>query len=271
MQDKELADKSVQKAPQLKGRLQSREGNARQQSLSFLHPMLLAAMFWKCCVIAIGVLCLLAQGVRAEERELDLSNNTAVDPMNWESVKTVLGGRPATDYVSIVITNRGLQTIPSWIFSKMSHIGELDLAHNQIREIPSAIDQLTQLTSLILDYNKLTKLPHSIGNLVHLQQLLMAHNVLKDIEGIEKCIGLRTLSLEDNQLEDLPDNIGNLTALAALDLCKNSLRLLPRSIKQCSHLTYLGLKHNPSFLDKSEGAYLGKKDLKAFFGNRVRF
>lgn len=271
MQNRKLADKSVQKVSQLKGCLQSRERHATKQSLSFLHPMLLAAMFWKCCVIAIGVLCLLAQGARAEEMELDLSDMTAVDPMNWDSVQTALDGRPPTDYDAVVINRRGLQTIPSWIFSKMSHIKALNLSGNQIREIPSAIDQLTQLTSLGLGYNKITKLPQSICNLALLNTLRMQNNALKDIEGIEKCVGLRILSLTDNQLEDLPDNIGNLTSLTTLGLFRNSLRLLPRSIKQCSRLTYLGLKDNLSFLEKSEGAYLGKKDLKAFFGNRVQF
>ncbi|MGB0919460.1 MAG: leucine-rich repeat domain-containing protein [Holosporaceae bacterium] len=271
MQNKKLADKSVRKVSWLKGRLQSRERCARQQSLSFLHPMLLAAMFWKCCVIAIGVLCLLAQGVRAEDLELNLSNNAAVDPINWDSVKTALGGRPATDYDVIIIHNRPLPTIPSWIFSKMSHIKKLELTGNQIREIPSEIGQLTQLTLLNLAGNKITKLPQSIGNLVNLEVLGMTRNALKDIGGIEKCVRLKDLYLNDNHLEDLPDDIGNLASLQKLYLRGSSLRLLPRSIKECNDLTVLDLTQNSSFLDKSEGAYLGKNDLKAFFGERVRF
>ena len=271
MQDKKLADKSVQKVFPLKGRLQNCERNETKQSLSFLHPMLLAAMFWKCCVIAIGVLCLLAQGARAEEGVLDLSDMTAVDPMNWDSVQTALDGRPPTDYDAVFINRRGLQTIPSWIFSKMSHIKDLDLRGNQIHVIPSEIGRLTQLTSLDLCDNKITKLPQSIGNLVRLETLAMTGNALKDIGGVEKCVSLQILYLSDNQLEDIPDNIGNLTSLETLFLRGNSLRLLPRSIKQCSRLTDLFLINNPSFLEKSEGAYLGKKDLKAFFGNRVRF
>ena len=271
MHDKELADKGVQKVSQLKGCLQSRERYARQQSLSFLHPMLLAAMFWKCCVIAIGVFCLLAQGARAEAMALNLSRHLDIDLTNWDSVQTALDGRPPTDYDAVVINRRGLQTIPSWIFSKMSHIKDLDLHANQIHVIPSEIGRLTQLTSLDLCDNKITRLPHSIGNLVDLEDVWMNRNTLKNIEGIEKCVRLKALYFNENQLEDVPDNISNLTSLQTLSLSGNSLRFVPRSIKQCSHLTTLNLENNPSFLEKSEGAYLGKKDLKAFFGNRVQF
>ena len=77
----------------------------------------------------------------------------------------------------------------------------LDLSGMDLLELPEAIGQLTNLTSLTLWKNQLTALPESIGHLTN----------------------LTSLDLRFNQLTALPKSIGQLTGLISLDLRSNQL------------------------------------------------
>lgn len=58
------------------------------------------------------------------------------------------------------------------------HIKDLNLSHNIIRTIPSAISQLSRLTDIDLSANYLESYPHEFDQLTHLRQILLDHNLI---------------------------------------------------------------------------------------------
>lgn len=89
------------------------------------------------------------------------------------------------------------------------HITELSLTSNRLNgNIPSEIDNLTEITVLDLNDNNLSSLPPEIGNLSR----------------------LTLLSLKGNSLTSLPPEIGNLSSLISLSLSANNLTTLPPEI-----------------------------------------
>jgi Leucine-rich repeat (LRR) protein len=78
----------------------------------------------------------------------------------------------------------------------------LDLAGNQLRELPKELGQLAQLEELDLAGNQLRELPKELGRLAQ----------------------VRWLDLSGNQLRALPAELGHLRELDGLDLVKNPPR-----------------------------------------------
>lgn len=78
---------------------------------------------------------------------------------------------------------------------------ELDLSGLELRNLPYALHQLTQLQALNLSNNRLTTLLNSLGRLTQLQ----------------------ALDLHNNRLTALPHFLGRLTQLHSLDLRNNAL------------------------------------------------
>ena len=70
---------------------------------------------------------------------------------------------------------------PIEIFQVMTHVEVLDLAENQISELPAEVANMTKIKKLYLDKNKLTKLPHELYKLAQTLTLLgIADNPLDD-------------------------------------------------------------------------------------------
>jgi small GTP-binding protein len=104
---------------------------------------------------------------------------------------------------------------------------QLDLSHNQLRELPPEISQLSHLRQLDLSTNQLSELPPEIGQLINLERL----------------------DLHDNQLSELPLGIGKLSNLQLLDVRRNQLRSLPPEIGRLINLQQLDLQDNHSLED----------------------
>ena len=84
----------------------------------------------------------------------------------------------------------------------------LNLANNQLSELPESLTRLTQLTLLSLDNNQLSELPESLTRLSRLE----------------------VLYLEGNELEEVPHFLTNLKNLEQLDLRKNVRLPIPPEI-----------------------------------------
>jgi Leucine-rich repeat (LRR) protein len=115
---------------------------------------------------------------------------------------------------------------------------ELDLAGQNLTELPPEIGQLTQLETLILGKydddtskyigNQLTALP-------------------PEIIALEK---LRSIDLSDNCLTAFPSEILEMVELRALDLSQNQITDVPEGITQLERLVELGLQQTSSEITK---------------------
>jgi Leucine-rich repeat (LRR) protein len=132
---------------------------------------------------------------------------------------------------------------------------ELDLAGNDLEELPPEIGKLTRLKTLILGKwdeeerkrkgNQLSTLPESIGQLTNLQSLDLRNNSLNTLpESIGELTNLQSLNLSSNGLNILPEFIGELTNLQSLNLSSNGLNILPKFIGELTNLQSLNLSSN---------------------------
>lgn len=114
-----------------------------------------------------------------------------------------------------------------------------------LHELPESIKQLTKLRSLNLAYNQLTELPPWIVELSHLEELILTHNLCRDIpESIGELTNLRRLNLCGNEITYLPDSLGRLIKLAVLDVSFNKIESLGNWVGSLKALTSLNLYQN---------------------------
>jgi internalin A len=121
----------------------------------------------------------------------------------------------------------------------------LVLSGLDIKDLPTEIGELKNLTELYLNINKLTYLPPEIGNLSNLILLdLSINHLIKLPPEIGRLKKLKTLDVSVNQLASLPPQIGELSNLESLRLTKNQITAIPPEIGQLSGLTTLNLSNN---------------------------
>ncbi|WP_020526189.1 leucine-rich repeat domain-containing protein [Flexithrix dorotheae] len=167
-----------------------------------------------------------------------------------------------------------MDSLPEGLFN-LKKLRILDLRYHYIREIPSAIKQLTQLDELHLFHNELS--PESVKNICALQQLdvldIGGNGLLtlpKEFSNFQKLsylgldnnwsegvpVGetleefpmvicklnqLEELHLMGQLLEEIPEEIENLTKLKVLNLFVNNFKSLPESVTNLSELEELNI------------------------------
>ena len=131
-------------------------------------------------------------------------------------------------------------------FASLRHITHLNLASNELREVPIELFLLPHLESLDLSNNQLESLPSvtlppapELGAGIHEQ----------DRKGMGqrisyRCNNLRSLQLSKNCLQSLPSQLFMLEMLEELDASHNSLSVLPLLLWLPSKLNKLILHHN---------------------------
>uniref|UniRef100_T1J3Q9 LRRCT domain-containing protein n=1 Tax=Strigamia maritima TaxID=126957 RepID=T1J3Q9_STRMM len=126
---------------------------------------------------------------------------------------------------------------------------KLNLAHNQIEQIPPNANILVNIKSLDLSHNPLA--PESIRNILTVPKTLRylnmaATNVVK-IPTLEMPF-LQRLNLSLNRIQRItPDAFQRTTHLRTLDLSNNRISQLPEpdAWRKIDHLRHLDLSHNP--------------------------
>jgi Leucine-rich repeat (LRR) protein len=104
--------------------------------------------------------------------------------------------------------------------SMMNHLREINLAGNNITNLPKALSELQQLTVSDL--------------LLHVDVHLMRHATLTK----------QFLDLSDNNISLLSDDFGELRALEKLNLCGNQIYQLPTCFTKVKTLKHLDLSKN---------------------------
>uniref|UniRef100_A0A3B4U621 Leucine rich repeat containing 69 n=1 Tax=Seriola dumerili TaxID=41447 RepID=A0A3B4U621_SERDU len=95
----------------------------------------------------------------------------------------------------------------------------LNLSSKKMKDVPTCISTITNLSVLLLKNNAITTLPAELSNLQH-------------------------LSVLDNKLEEVPAELGHLTKLSEINLTSNKLSWLPQQLCQCKDLTRLHVARN---------------------------
>ncbi|GFY42335.1 leucine-rich repeat protein 1 [Trichonephila inaurata madagascariensis] len=130
---------------------------------------------------------------------------------------------------------------------KLLNLQVLDLANNNIKELPTALAEL-KLKELILHHNELISFPPqlAIGKLGQTLQVLdLSYNNITRLSPYF-CLmkKISVLSLKCNRLVELPRNIQSLESLRMFSASHNELKVLPFGIRKL-HLDTLDLFHNP--------------------------
>jgi len=120
--------------------------------------------------------------------------------------------------VHLSLRNRGYTAIPVEIF-QMKNLETLDLALNEIKNIPDDIGKLKKLKYLSLSYNLLTDIPEGIGELKNLEILFFL----------------------DNELTKFPVEICSLIHLTKVNLTANYISYVPPCIRKMKELKLLAL------------------------------
>lgn len=156
-------------------------------------------------VISIGILVVAAAAVVIGTRGFGVlrTQNTSVNTSNSADREGVAppasNGSAAFGNNALDLSNRGLTSIPSYVFSE-TNLEELNVSHNHLTgAIQAEIRHLGNLRVLNASHNSMTGVPAEIGQLQN----------------------LRVLDLSYNQLTGLPQELGNLKNLTTLNLAGN--------------------------------------------------
>jgi Leucine-rich repeat (LRR) protein len=147
---------------------------------------------------------------------------------------------------ALILADNGLTEISERI-GELQWLRTLDLGHNLLAGLPTAMGRLTGLSDfLYLHDNRLESLPPSMEELQRLRYLNISENRFAVFpESICSMSRLVELRATDNQIYLLPDSIGKLSRLRELHLRNNRLTGLPPAISQLSELRLIDLRGNP--------------------------
>lgn len=121
----------------------------------------------------------------------------------------------------------------------------MDVAHQNLHELPEDISKLENVLSFNLLGNRFTKFPKELCNLTTLNEISLSSNELTFVGSeIGKLKNLRILIMNFNQLKSIPKEIGQLTKLLYLELGRNQLTSLPDQIKHLTNLQELHIENN---------------------------
>lgn len=134
--------------------------------------------------------------------------------------------------------------IPTGI-NQFSELEELSIARSALSSLPSEIGCFNKLISLSLEDNQICEIPESFAGLTTLKNLILRNNQITKVGSwVGSMINLRILDLAKNQVPELPSELGHLKNLKFLGLRSNQLTSLPQEIGNLQNLQHLWLGDN---------------------------
>ncbi|KAK9470904.1 uncharacterized protein V1510DRAFT_421802 [Dipodascopsis tothii] len=140
---------------------------------------------------------------------------TATSTTTFDSTAPVRGTLPSSKWMyvrTLSLSHNGISSIaPMSMVSLGASLTSLDLSHNLLVSIPSALSSLSSLTSLDVSYNLLTSL-HSLTHhpLPAVATIVLRGNQLASLAGLDRIVSLERVDLRDNALVD-PMELARLT------------------------------------------------------------
>ena len=167
-----------------------------------------------------------------------------------------------------ILHGNELRAIPAAV-QELTQLTQLDLSRNLLSELHPGIGRLTNLEVLDLRWNKLETLPPQIGRLTKLQRLLLASNTIVHLPtATSRLTNLKVLDVYHNHVAKITA-VAPLKSLTHLDVSRNDLVLPSKAVCQLTSLTSLSLHSNGlRKMSKSLGALSSLTSL-VLYGNKL--
>ena len=162
-----------------------------------------------------------------------------------------------------------IQEFPEALFELAGHLEILDLADNQLSQLPQAFGRFKKLRILFLSNNQFQHIPAVLANCPALEMIAFKNNRISEFAEDVLPETTRWLILTNNQIRVLPQSMGKLHRLQKLALGGNQIQQLPDSMQACKNLELARLSANqlpslPNWL-----LQLPKLSWLAFAGNAM--
>lgn len=192
--------------------------------------------------------------------------DAGLEAAEWRALVGVENNRIRT----LNLGNLGLTSLPSSV-EKLAFLRSLLLDGNPVASLPQELSALSGLQTLSLHGVALDTLPAIVTRLISLKYLDLGRTGLKAFPpALANLKGLEGLSLDSNSLVSIPAAIGGLTALFDLDLGKNGIQSLPPEIGSLVRLHTLSVNDNVLDSLPYEIGQLGKLVRLWAYHNRIR-
>jgi len=154
---------------------------------------------------------------------------------------------------------------------KFTYLASLDVAHNDLSELPAEFSNLHYLQGFYANGNKLDHFPEALFLLPLLDRVDLSGNQISALPlEIMKMDQLTSLNLEDNQLTSIPVHLYTLSKLEVLNLARNGLSKVPEGISHLKNLKKLDLSDNQlSTLPREIASLSGKLTQLGIQGNQI--
>lgn len=163
--------------------------------------------------------------------ELDLMDNELVE------IPSGIRARRRLD-----LRGNRLASLPAWTFPPTE--GTLDLADNELADLPTKGGWIEFLTELDVSGNRLREIPAK-ALLSHGESELSGRWLRRFLAWRGRESSLEVLILRENRLTRLPPELGYFQKLRHLDLRMNRLHELPRELGRAPALERIEVGHNP--------------------------
>ncbi len=174
----------------------------------------------------------------------------------YESVHEAVTGNPEEVY-KLVLWGKKLGVISPDI-RQLKYLHSLDVAINELTELPGELSELHYLQGFYANGNKLTEFPEQILLLPLLDRVDLSENRIGEIpEEIFRMDQLKKLDMGENELTELPVSLFELTNLEILTLDNNAITRLSPEISNLRNLRKLDLSNN--YLEKIPWEITGLK------------